>query len=284
MKKEFAKSITVDVDANDVFKAHFTATPADPKLIMTEINYLSNPENDSGDWVELHNYGDVAINLYGWALKSNGDINVFEIPDGTFIQPGAYIVFVCDSQKFKVQYPEVKNFIGQLPFSLMSSGDIIRLFDYKKELYRMVRYKSNDPWPKEASGTGRTLELKDYLKELNSSSNWFAGCIGGSPGMAFQDTCELPKKEVEKENKLNPTITIKPNPSNMFLVVEIIEEDVELEDISLEIYDMTGNLVRQLPSPVSKTINIERKGLANGVYILKIKLKDNYFNKKLILF
>ncbi|MBA3901113.1 MAG: CotH kinase family protein, partial [Bacteroidetes bacterium] len=191
LKKEFAKSITIDVEfANDAFIAHFIATPADPKLIFTEINYHSDPKTDSGDWLELHNYGNVSINLKGWSLKGNGDIKVFEIPDDIFIKPGGYIVFVCDTQKFSAQYPEVQNHIGQLPFSFMSSGDIIQLFDFKNELYLMVRFKSFDPWPKEASGTGRTLELKNYQNEQDSPSNWFAGCIGGSPGIGFQDNCE----------------------------------------------------------------------------------------------
>jgi hypothetical protein len=36
-----------------------------------------------------------------------------------------------------------------------------------------------------ADGYGRTLELKNDTLNPNQSSNWFAGCIGGSPGGPF---------------------------------------------------------------------------------------------------
>ncbi len=56
------------------------------------INEVESSGGTPGDWIELYNKGNAAVDVSGWVLKDNDDTHVFTIPAGTTIQPGAYYV------------------------------------------------------------------------------------------------------------------------------------------------------------------------------------------------
>ncbi|MFN8165275.1 MAG: hypothetical protein U0X76_03655 [Bacteroidia bacterium] len=55
------------------------------------------------------------------------------------------------------------------------------------------------PWPAQADGLGYTCELLSQSGDPNDGTNWFAGCIGGSPGRAFSASLQrrLPFQEIQ---------------------------------------------------------------------------------------
>ncbi|MBL0103540.1 MAG: hypothetical protein IPP51_07190 [Bacteroidetes bacterium] len=86
----------------------------------------------------------------------------------------------------------VNNMIGQLGFNFGNGGDMVRIFDADDNLYLSFTYQDLTPWPAEADGLGYTCELLSQAGDLNDGSNWFAGCLGGSPGRAYSAALSTP--------------------------------------------------------------------------------------------
>lgn len=156
-------------------------------LSITEINYHPDSTWNSQDWVELYNYGSEEIDLSGWFFKDESVINEYIIPDGTVIQPGQYRILAERVDTFNMIYPDVTNLIGPFAFGLDNGGGLIRLFDDEGFPVISIAYGDTLPWPKSADGYGPTMEVIDPTDNLNDPSNWFGGCVGGSPGGPYED-------------------------------------------------------------------------------------------------
>lgn len=176
---------TYDFTSTDQITAYFSGSAQTPKITISEINYHSASSQDAGDWLELHNYGTVALDISNWKLKDDKDYNTYTFPVGTVIDAGEYLVVSEDLSKFNSVFPQVNNVIGPMGFNLDNSGDEIRLFNYLDQDIIEVEFDDNSPWPTGADGQGYTLELLSNTGNLNSSSNWFLGCFGGSPGRMY---------------------------------------------------------------------------------------------------
>ena len=58
------------------------------------IDWDANGTADERDeWIELYNGGTVAVNLGGWSLDTIAGGSAYQIPEGTILQPGAFVVF-----------------------------------------------------------------------------------------------------------------------------------------------------------------------------------------------
>lgn len=154
-------------------------------ITFSELNYNSDSTLNSGNWVELFNYGTTNIDLGGWYLKDDNSANTFIFPAGSNLAAGARLVVVNDQVKFTEQFPLVTNYLGEMSFSFGNDADEVRLFDNTGALKLYMNYTDTLPWPSAADGTGRTLELLDPQQSPGESSNWFVGCMLGSPGKAF---------------------------------------------------------------------------------------------------
>ncbi|MEO6166730.1 MAG: lamin tail domain-containing protein [Chitinophagales bacterium] len=154
-------------------------------ITFSEVNYHPDSTISSGSWIELFNYGTSNIDLTGWYLKDDNNTNSFVFPGGTAINAGERLVVVTDIDKFTERFPGVANYIGEIPFGFGNNGDQVRLFDNTFTLKVFMEYADSLPWPEAADGGGRTLELIDETQTPDDAGNWFAGCIGGSPGTAF---------------------------------------------------------------------------------------------------
>lgn len=181
------------MNANDIYRtltANFTeGSNSSSQIIISEINYNAENSIESGDWVELYNAGDAPANLGGWIMKDSNDANQYSLPNIT-LNPQERFVLVNDPLAFVAQYPTVTNYAGAFAFSLNNTADQVRLFDNLNNLIAAVAYIDSIPWPRGADGEGRTLELKDPTLALGNPSNWFDGCIGGSPGQPYTPCTE----------------------------------------------------------------------------------------------
>ncbi len=154
-------------------------------LAVSEINFNSDSTTTSGDWIELFNYGSAPLDISMWQFKDDNNQHVFTIPSGTVLAPGDRLVLINDSVKFKSRYPFVTNYVGNFNFGLGNDGDHIRLYDASQTLRIFIAYADTAPWHPAAAGTGRTLELRDPYGDPNDPTNWFVGCMFGSPGKNF---------------------------------------------------------------------------------------------------
>ena len=179
------KRTTYNFTTNDVVVAYFTGAAAIPKITLSEINYNSSPEFMTGDWIELHNYGNFSLDISGWKISDEMDNHKFIVPTGTVIPPNGYFVIAKDLTDFTKFFPAVRNVTGPLDFSFVNNGGQIRVFNHSDSLFISMYYSDNLPWPHKADGDGYTCELSSINGSLNDGNNWFAGCYGGSPGVAF---------------------------------------------------------------------------------------------------
>ena len=124
---------------------------------INEICYHSPFNYQAGDWIEVYNEGDTAVNLKGWHLKDQ--INSWLIRDNLVLLPGAYYVLCQDSSLFGQIYPEVRNVSGNFGFDLSNRAGQVRIMDAGNNPVHAVNYADRDPWPSLPDGRGATLEL-----------------------------------------------------------------------------------------------------------------------------
>jgi hypothetical protein len=155
-------------------------------IIFTEINYKSAAFHNAGDWVEIYNKNNSNYNLSGWTFVDGDSGSVaMTIPNGTILPAHSYLVLAADSTKFHKLYPNVSNVIYNFKFGLGSNGDDLQLYNTNSRLINIMHYGDSLPWPSSAASQGYTLELKDTEAYQSDGNNWFAGCIGGSPGTIY---------------------------------------------------------------------------------------------------
>ena len=267
--------LTVNVDTNDIFKAFFVidTIPVDtPLIVFNEINYRSADSLDADDWVELWNVDTTSIDLSGWIFEDGNDDHEFIIPNQTFIDTGGFLVLCQDTSKFKSFYTDVQNVIGPFDFGLVNEGEELRLFDNTGLLVVSMLYSNQEPWPTDADGTGKTIELNDPDGNLNDGENWFSGCVGGSPGGPYVecDTIGI------ADYKLLPDFKVYPNPFSTFTTFEFSIE--KKQEITFEVFNAFGKLVHEQQIYYSdngiKRFTFNRLDLNVGVYFFKIHFKE----------
>ena len=165
--------------------ASFVGNVCAQSVTFSELNYNSDSTTNSSNWVELYNYGSSSVDLSGWFLKDNNNANLFTFPSGITLAAGARLVVVNSVAEFTGQFPLVSNYLGEMDFSFGNDADEVRLFDNSGLLKLYMSYTDTFPWPEGADGTGRTIELTDPLVSPDTPSNWFVGCMKGSPGKGF---------------------------------------------------------------------------------------------------
>ncbi len=257
-------------------------------VVINEINYDSDPSFDSEDWIEIYNNSDADISLSGWKLKDSNDDHIFEFSPNTVLQQDSYLVICYDTSAFKLLFEDVNNYVGNIDFKLGNDGDAIRIFDNNNTLVDIVLYDDEDPWPTLAAGKGPTLELTNPFFDNTQVENWQASIDFGSPGRRnsrFTITSieqenlrqNRPRKFMLAQNypnPFNPTTTIKYNIAKAGIV-------------TLKIYSISGRevatLVNEYQNPGSYSVKWTAEGIASGVYLYHIKMKNFSATKKLVL-
>ena len=235
--------------------------PCTTALLFGEINYHSADATNAGDWVELWNTGMASIDISGWRFVNAEDTLLFTFPTGTSLNPDERLVICSDADLFAARHPDVANVIGEFAFTLDNSGDALRLFDDQSVLQFSMQYEDGSPWPVEADGGGKTLELVNPYNPINNASNWIAGCPEGSPGMVYDPDCD---GQILVENLLPENVIIYPNPADDYVVIELATPLTYTD--RLVISDMSGRVWQVVSSPGNDRITVLREGAPAGVY------------------
>ena len=150
--------------------------------IITEINYHSSPDLDAGDWIEIYNPADEDKNLSYWELRDGNEM-LFFFPLSTILPAQSYMVICENVTQFLAVHPTVINCMGNMNMGLNNEGQIIELFRPGGFPVDMLVYTNDHPWPLNANGTGKTIELNFYLIDNSNPYNWHTSfMVGGSPG------------------------------------------------------------------------------------------------------
>lgn len=230
------------------------------KLIFNEINYKPGAVSIGGDWVEIYNPGNIAVDMSGWTYLDSNNSNKFNFPTGFVLQPDDYVVIAEDINIFNAIYPDVTNVLGSAGFGLSGNGENIRLLDKLGQLIDSVHYKTTPPWPNIVSGTGQTLELKNPNLDRNIGENWFVDDKKlGSPGKKNFLTTDMDMLNLAK-------VSIYPNPTSEDLFIQNNSASLFIEIINLQgIVLYTDNI------STNSTKRIDVSSYPKGVYILKAR-------------
>jgi len=230
--------------------------PCDSAVIVSEINYLSSPTSDAGDWFELLSTNPTDIDLTGWSVTDGNLNSPFTFTSGTTLPAGGRLVVFKDNALFTAIHPSISNSVGPVSFSI-GNTDAIMLFDNNGILRFSVDYRNELPWALEANGNGYSLELLSSTGMMNEGSNWFAGCPDGSPGGIFIAGCGVGISEVNAND-----FVLYPNPAE-----EIIHIQSESIGGEARIVDLVGKVyLKQHINESISALNIQ--SLPKGLYLL----------------
>ena len=232
-------SVVITPDGNYSVTAIFQETVMPGIAVINEINYHSADTFNPGDWVELHNPGDLSLDVGGWTFKDENDAHVFAIAPGFTLPADGFVVLCEDTTLFKALFPEVSPILGNLGFGFSGGGEMLRLFDGQSALYDFVQYDDDPPWPTEPDGLGPTLELIDPYLDNNVASSWQASLDHGSPGEVNGGVVGVPF--------VAPPMALllpAPNPFNPQTRIRFSLD--RRRQLDLSIYDVAGRRVRAL--------------------------------------
>ena len=268
-----------------------TTNPYQNLIAINEINYNSDDNFDSGDWIELYNYSDQNIDLSRWSFLDEDDSHVYAFNDSLTLEAGGYLVLCQDSTSFSNLYTEVNNFIGDLGFGFSGGGELLRLLDSSGVLIDVVEYDDSDPWPSEPDGNGATLELINPELDNSQAASWSSSISShGTPGMINSTFSSL----ASQDNNLLPTVfELYQNYPNPFNPLTSIKYDLPKDEHTfIAVFDIMGRHVKTLvdnnQSAGYKTVkwdatNTFGKRVAAGMYIYQIKAGTFNASKKMIL-
>lgn len=259
--------------------------------MINEINYNSNDDFDSGDWVELFNNSENDIDLSGWKFLDEDDSHVYSFNDSTYIDAGNYLVLCQDTTNFTDLHTQVENYIGDIGFGFSGGGELLRLLDSSGVLVDAVEYDDSTPWPIEPDGNGPTLELINPALDNTIPSNWASSTVqSGSPG-STNSVFSLLKTT---SNELLPSVfALHQNYPNPFNPLTTIRYDLpEDSHTVISIFDLMGRNIKTLVNNNQvagykavkwDATNHQGKNISAGVYIYKIKAGQFSKTNKMIL-
>jgi len=151
-------------------------------VVINEIMYhpLTPGGGKEVHWLELLNTSGQVLDLSGFRFTKGLD---FEIPEGTTIDPGGFLVVSPDPQAVSDAYG-ISGVVGGFDGGLKNDGEVIELRDNLGNIADTVPYADDGSWPREPDGTGPSLELinPEYPNEVGSA--WAASTGTGTPGEA----------------------------------------------------------------------------------------------------
>ncbi len=179
------QSVTYNFTSSDAITCYFTGSSASPQLAFSELNFHSDTLHEAGDWIEIHNRANYAIDLSNWIFRDEADNHTYKFPVTTSVPANGYLVLASDLEKFTAIHPTVSNVIGDFKFDFSNNSEELRLFDRNDQLYTSFIYSDQLPFPSGADAGGYTMERLDETTIADDGNNWFAGCLLGSPGRAY---------------------------------------------------------------------------------------------------
>ena len=259
-----------------------------PVVVINEINYNSDKNFDTEDWIELYNNTNQTIDLVGWVFMDENRTPSYVFDSATYLQPNSYLVVCRDIILFKSGYPGVINYFGDMSSGLSGGGEIIFLYDNNGLLVDSLTYDDKDPWPLDADGGGSSLELTNPKLDNSVGSNWKASIGHGTPG-AKNSTYIVGVDE--NTNKIIPSeFSLKQNYPNPFNPSTIISYDLpENGLVTLKIFDVLGREVATLVDEYKQagtyhiTFNTSHFSLPSGIYFYRLRANSFIATKKLLL-
>jgi hypothetical protein len=133
-------------------------------VIINEIAWAGTSASANDEWIELFNPGSTSIDLSGWRLTDDDDIDVALIGN---LAPGAYYLLERTDDRTVSDLPAQQIYTG----GLSNDGDVLRLLDGTGGEIDVVN-AIGDPWPAGDASGRRSME------RLEQGWETFGGAVG----------------------------------------------------------------------------------------------------------
>ena len=194
-----------------------------PEVVINELMFHPPTRDDEDEWVEIHNRGEEARDLTGWAFTDGIE---FSFPPGTIIPAGGYLIIAKNRSRVLANHPALDGnlVLGDYQGTLSDRGERVAL-SRPDGLFLVVEdevtYRDQDQWHRFADGRGATLERRDDSSSSSAPSNWADS----------DESAKAPWKTIEFTGTLvhgNPSAS--PSQVQMFLLGpgECLVDDVEV--------------------------------------------------------
>ena len=179
------------------------------------------------------------------------------------------------------------------------AGDTIPHLENKEGLFPFVRpTPESAPWEwwdttcvNHPSATNTDMSKTKALAYIDTVMGYLTPRIAVALGLdttggryvseVFTGVTVLPPVDI-KENIINPSsVSIYPNPTNTSLTIH--SKDPSDPILVIELYNATGQMVRRVFNVnITTRYVLKRKGLPNGLYMIKVKTKEGLAMKKVV--
>lgn len=150
------------------------ANVAVPSLVISKIQYnptsTGNISPDSLEFIEISNAGTSDVDLTGIYFRELGF--TFQFPANSKLKAGSTIFLASNSRMFGLHYN--KQAFAQFSRKLGNDSESLVLSDCWGNEIDRVDYTDVYPWPTEADGGGKYLELTNLAADNNDATNWRA--------------------------------------------------------------------------------------------------------------
>lgn len=163
------------------------ASVAQGSVIITEIMYNpagpdgTTPPDPIGEWVEIYNTGDQAVDVSGWKLDDEDSGAFGAIADGSTLLPGEVAILANLADEFKQSWGMSIKVFGvtwqSLANSASATNEVLVLLDSGGVQVDMANYEvATNGWP--TSTNGRSIYLKDVALDNDLGANWGKSEVG----------------------------------------------------------------------------------------------------------
>jgi uncharacterized repeat protein (TIGR02543 family) len=280
-------TISIRADQNISLTAQFVKDDGYlAPIVINEINYHSNDNYNSSDWLELYNNGTTPVDLSGWSFSDEGAADSFIFPENTLLAASAYLV-ICENQlAFTKIFSDVYNHAGNINFGLANEGEYLQLADARGAIVDSLTFDDAAPWPTEADGSGATLSLRHPSYDNALAKHWLASNGLGTPGRQN----DIYDAIIEQSPDLLPTIyrlyQNYPNPFNPSTRIKY--QLPRASAVELSVYNLLGQKVAILVSGDKQAgyhhVVWDAYGFASGIYFYRLTTSRGFCqSRKMVL-
>ncbi|MEW6156102.1 MAG: lamin tail domain-containing protein [Verrucomicrobiota bacterium] len=161
--------------------------PLERPVVISELMFHPLTEDSDDEFIELHNRSAKTIDLGGWKFTDGID---FQIPAGTSISPGGFLVVAKNKTQLMQNHPPLQNgtVVGNYTGTLANAGERVALAvpewivttntagvsitNLVFVVVDEVNFTDGRRWSRWADGGGSSLELIDVAAENDFAANW----------------------------------------------------------------------------------------------------------------
>jgi hypothetical protein len=206
------------------------------KVVINEISYHPPNDEDSLEFIELHNSADAPADLRGWKFTKGIK---YEFTAKTDLPGKGFLVLARDAAAFKKHYGLEP--AGVFSSSLKNSGENLELSDAQGQRVDKVNFKDDAPWPLSADGETATLERISPEADGNDPANWASSALStipekpaGTPGKQNSNYAATLPPVISKVT-FEPT---KPSATQPVNVSATLRDGAEIQSVEI-VYSVT---------------------------------------------